>query len=51
MQDFKLKRMMLSRFHLHRADENTFHIYKDQGKNIRMMFTIKLKTYVPILGL
>lgn len=44
------ERMMMSRFHLHRADENTFQIYQDYGKNLKLMMTMKLKTYVPIIA-
>lgn len=44
------ERMMMSRFHLHRADEHTFHVYQDYGKNLKLMMTLKLKTYVPIIA-
>ena len=44
------QRMMVSRFHLHRADENTFHVYQDYGKNLKLMLTLKLKSYVPLLA-
>jgi len=43
------QRLMVSRFHFHRADENTFHIYQDYGKNLKLMLTVKLKSYVPLL--
>ena len=44
------ERMTLSRFHLHRPDENTFQIYQDYGKNLKLQITFKLRSYVPILG-
>jgi len=44
------ERMTLSRFHLHRPDENTFQIYQDYGKNLKLQLTFKLRSYVPILG-
>lgn len=44
------QRMMVSRFHLHRADENTFHVYQDYGKNLKLMLTLKLKSFVPLLS-
>lgn len=44
------QRMMVSRFHLHRADENTFHVYQDYGKNLKLMLTLKLKSFVPLLA-
>ncbi len=43
-------RMILTRFHLHRADEHTFHVYQDYGKNLKLMVTLKLKSYVPLLS-
>ncbi len=43
-------RILLSRFHLHRADEHTFHIYQDYGKKLKLMLTLKLKSYVPLLA-
>lgn len=46
----QVERMMLTRFHLHRANEHTFHIYQDYGKNLRLMLTIKLRSYVPLLA-
>jgi hypothetical protein len=45
------QRVMMSRFHLHRSDEHTFQIYQDYGKNFKLMLTVKLKSYVPILAL
>lgn len=44
------ERMMMTRFHLHRANENIFHVYQDYGKNLKLMLTLKLKSYVPILS-
>ncbi|HXH75918.1 MAG TPA: hypothetical protein VNJ08_13185 [Bacteriovoracaceae bacterium] len=44
------ERMMLSRFHLHRATENLIHVYQDYGKNLKLMLTVKLKSYVPLLA-
>lgn len=44
------ERMILSRFHLHRASENTFHVYQDYGKNLKLMLTLKLKSYVPLIA-
>lgn len=44
------QRMMVSRFHLHRADENTFHVYQDYGKNLKLMLTLKLKSFVPLIA-
>lgn len=44
------ERMMVSRFHLHRAGENLFHIYQDYGKNLKLLLTLKLRSYVPILA-
>jgi hypothetical protein len=45
------ERNMISRFHLHRPDENTFQIYQDHGKNLRLLMTLKLRSFVPILSL
>lgn len=45
------ERMKLTRFHFHRASENIFHIYQDYGKNLKLMLTVKLKSYVPILSI
>lgn len=44
------ERMVLSRFHLHRASENTFHVYQDYGKNLKLMLTLKLKSYLPLIA-
>ncbi|HXH32148.1 MAG TPA: hypothetical protein VNJ01_15190 [Bacteriovoracaceae bacterium] len=44
------ERMMLTRFHFHRADENTFQIYQDYGKNLKLLMSVKLKSYVPLLS-
>lgn len=44
-------RVMLTRFHLHRRDENTFHVYQDYGKNLKLLLAVKLKSFVPFLGL
>ncbi len=44
------QRMILTRFHLHRPDENTFQIYQDYGKNLKLMLTLKLRSYIPILA-
>ena len=44
------QRAFLTRFHLHRPDENTFQIYQDYGKNFKLMLTMKLHSYVPILS-
>lgn len=44
------ERVMMTRFHLHRASEHVFHIYQDYGKSNRVQFTIKLKSYVPIMA-
>lgn len=43
-------RMMLTRFHFHRANEHTFQIYQDYGKNLKLMLTLKLKSYVPVVA-
>lgn len=45
------QRLMMTRFHLHRADEHTFHIYQDYGKGLKLMLAVKLKSYIPILGI
>lgn len=44
------QRMMLTRFHLHRANEHTFQIYQDYGKNLKLMMTLKLKSYIPVVS-
>lgn len=44
------ERMMLTRFHLHRSDEDTIQLYQDYGKNLKLMMTLKLRSFVPILG-
>lgn len=45
------ERMMLTRFHFHRASDNVFHVYQDYGKNLKLMLTLKLKSYVPIIAI
>lgn len=42
--------IVMARYHLHRADEHTFHIYSDSGKELKLMLTLKLKSFVPIIG-
>lgn len=44
------ERKLITRFHLHRPNENTFHIYQDYGKNLKLLLSLKLKTYVPIVA-
>ncbi len=44
-------RTMLSRFHLHRPSENMFQIYQDTGKNLKLIVSLKLRSYVPIVSL
>ena len=44
------ERMMVSRFHFHRATEDTFQIYQDYGKNLKLLLSVKLKSYVPLLA-
>jgi hypothetical protein len=44
------EQVTVARFHLHRADENTFHIYQDYGKSLKLMLALKLKSYIPIAG-
>lgn len=48
---FNAAKMTISRMHIHRKDENTLHIYQDNGESLRLALSIKLKTYVPILGI
>jgi len=42
--------VQMARFHLYRADAETFQIYQDYGKNLRLSATLKLKSYIPILS-
>jgi hypothetical protein len=44
------ERMMLTRFHLHRPNEDTFQVYQDYGKGLRLRLTLKLRSYVPIVA-
>tara|TARA_B100001971_G_scaffold215193_1_gene260055 strand:+ start:142043 stop:145027 length:2985 start_codon:yes stop_codon:yes gene_type:complete len=48
---FNAASITISRMHIHRKDENTLHIYQDNGQSLRLALSIKLKTYVPILGI
>jgi hypothetical protein len=43
--------LIMARFHLFRADENTFHVYQDKGKNLKLSVTIKLRSYIPIISI
>ncbi len=44
------ERMMVSRFHFHRPNENTFQIYQDRGKGLKLIVSLKLKSYIPIIN-
>jgi hypothetical protein len=50
MARVQAERMLLTRFHLHRSDEDTIQLYQDYGKNLKLMLTLKLRSYVPILA-
>jgi hypothetical protein len=43
-------RMILTRFHLFRSDENTFQIYQDYGKDLKLMVSLKLRSYIPLIS-
>ncbi len=43
-------RMILTRFHLHRPTEDSFQIYQDYGKGLKLLMTMKLRSYVPVLA-
>ena len=43
-------RMILSRFHLFRSDENTFQVYQDYGKDLKLMVALKLRSYIPLIS-
>lgn len=44
------QKLVLKRFHFFRASENVFHLYQDQGNATKWNLSIKLKSYVPIMG-
>lgn len=45
------QKLTISRLHFHRASDNLFHIYKDYGKGLKLIFSAKLKSYLPILSI
>ncbi|MCB0349787.1 MAG: hypothetical protein KDD38_01305 [Bdellovibrionales bacterium] len=47
--NFSTSRVMLSRFHLFRANENTFHIYQDYGRSLQMVMSFGLNAAVPVV--
>lgn len=44
------QRMILTRFHILRSDDETFQIYQDYGKSMKLMLTLKLRSHIPILA-
>jgi hypothetical protein len=48
--EIQAQKMTISRFHIHRANENTIHIYKDDGRSLKLSMSMKLKSYIPILS-
>ena len=39
-------KMQISRMHIHRKDEDTLHIYQDDGTSLRLALSVKLKTFI-----
>ena len=43
--------MVISRLHIHRADKNTIHVYRDYGNLNSLKIFLNCKNYIPIVGL
>lgn len=48
--NFQSQALIISRFHLYRKSEDTFQLYKDSGKGLKLILTLKLRSYVPLIG-
>ena len=43
--------VVISRLHIHRADKNTIHVYRDHGNLNSLRLFLGLKEFIPIIGL
>lgn len=48
--DINAAKIKISRLHIHRKSENELHVYQDDGSSLRLSLSLRLNSYIPILG-
>ncbi|MDA8792425.1 hypothetical protein N9N67_04220 [Bacteriovoracaceae bacterium] len=48
---FQKQSMLVSRYHLYRASKDEIHIYQDDGKVLNLMLSLRIDSYIPVVGI